>query len=180
MSDEKWKPIIGFEYEVSNRGRVRNLSYGHRRFWGHILSPGDNGKGYMFVYLSKGKKPHRFYVHHLVAAAFIGPCPRGLEVNHENGDKADNKPRNLQYVTRGENNLHAFHKLGRKALRGEQGGNSKLTTEEVVAIRKLLRHGWPHYQIAFAYNVSKTTISNIRTGLTWSHVGRKERKRVHA
>lgn len=39
------------------------------------------------------------YVHHVVAAAFHGPRPDGLDVCHCNGDLTDNRPENLRYDT---------------------------------------------------------------------------------
>ena len=45
-------------------------------------------------------------VHHLVARAFIGPSPYHV-VNHKDGFVGSNRVDNLEYVTPGENNLHA-------------------------------------------------------------------------
>lgn len=42
-------------------------------------------------------------VHRLVALAFIGPCPEGMEVLHINGEPDDNRLENLRYGTRAEN-----------------------------------------------------------------------------
>lgn len=42
-------------------------------------------------------------VHKIIALTFHGPVPDGLEVNHKNDDKADNRPSNLEYMTHAEN-----------------------------------------------------------------------------
>ena len=62
---EKWKAIKGYEgiYEVSNLGRVRSKN-------GEI-TPHPNSTGYLRVQLSKNGEKHRFFVHRLVADAFV-------------------------------------------------------------------------------------------------------------
>lgn len=171
--EERWKPVVDYEgfYEVSDRGRVRNVGCGYRYRWGHILSP-RNAKGYQRVYLSKGGKSYNRYVHCLVGAAFMGPCPKGLETNHINGNKEDNRLENLERVTHSQNTQHSFRALGRKPAdkAGEKNGQAKLTEKAVVAIKALLFHGWTQRRIAVAYSVSGATISRIKTGKIWKHV----------
>jgi hypothetical protein len=36
-------------------------------------------------------------------AAFVGPCPEGMEVCHNNGDPTDNRMENLRYGTHSSN-----------------------------------------------------------------------------
>lgn len=53
-------------------------------------------------------------VHILVAHAFLGPRPDGMDINHMDGNKAHNSWLNLEYVTRSANVLHSVHVLGNK------------------------------------------------------------------
>lgn len=53
----------------------------------------------------------RFFVHRLVAYHFVDGYQDGLVVNHKDGNKLNNEADNLEWVTRSENDLHAF-KLG--------------------------------------------------------------------
>lgn len=57
-------------------------------------------------------------VHRLVMAAFVGPCPDGIEVCHNNGNPADNRLSNLRYGTHSENQLdqvkHKTHYFANK------------------------------------------------------------------
>ena len=96
--DEIWKPVCGFEdkYEVSNLGRVRSLNFRNKKNDIKLLTPLDNGKGYLQVRLSR--KWHK--VHRLVAKAFI-PNPNNYdEINHKDENKSNNKVDNLEWCSR--------------------------------------------------------------------------------
>lgn len=104
---EVWRDVSGFEglYQVSDRGRVRNLRTGR------LLSP-DNVRGYLRYTLSKGGYIERRRAHRLVAEAFVPNPENKPQVNHINGDKADNRPANLEWCTGSENQTHSRHVLG--------------------------------------------------------------------
>lgn len=57
---------------------------------------------------------------HTTDTSFIGPRLPGFVTNHIDGDKLNNHFQNLEWVTCGENNLHAYRYLGKAAL-GPQG-----------------------------------------------------------
>jgi len=98
---EVWKDVEGFNYEVSNIGRVRNKKVGSIKKT--FRKGGRKGKDYYVVCLSRKGKPHTKLVHRVVAEAFLGPCPEGLEVDHKDAHKENNCIDNLEYVTRKEN-----------------------------------------------------------------------------
>ena len=108
---EEWRPVPGYEgiYEVSDRGRVRSLdrivetTRFPMRVKGKILNPGQLVYGHMHVNLCCSGKTIPAYVHRLVMAAFVGPCPDGMEVCHNNGDPTDNRLTNLRYDTHRSN-----------------------------------------------------------------------------
>ena len=122
MMEEIWKAVEGYEgiYEVSNLGRVRSLDrdiYQVGR-WGKVMKVRQPGKmiaqqthlGYKRVSLYRdGHKGKWFFVHRLVAAAFI-PNPDGKQyVNHKDENRANNVPSNLEWCTMAENNLYGGH-----------------------------------------------------------------------
>lgn len=96
-----WKPIKGFEgkYEVSDDGSVRN-AVSHR-----VLRHKSAGAGYKQVCL--GARNYR-YVHRLVASAFINNQDSLPQVNHLDGDKANNCAANLEWCSRSMNLRHAY------------------------------------------------------------------------
>ena len=101
--EEIWQDIEGYEgYQVSNLGRVKSLGNNKTRKE-KILKPATNKKGYQYVNLYKNGKAKTFKVHRLVYAAFNGEIPPGMEVNHINEVKTDNRLENLNLMTRKEN-----------------------------------------------------------------------------
>ena len=153
-----WKPIPNYlPYEASNAGLVRNAD---TRL---ILSPFRLSTGYLRVKI--GRSPNGITVHRLVAMAFIGPCPKGLQVCHKNGDPLDNRPQNLRYGTVSDNAKDRI-RHGRQAdKRGERHHSVKLTATEVMAIRA---SSDTLKSLAQEYGVSFQQISKIRLGQRWS------------
>lgn len=102
-----WKKVEGFsKYEISNDGCLRNAITGIR------LNPAVRSStcGYLSTTIpdDNGKKKH-VNIHRMVAEAFVAnplnkPC-----VNHKDGNKHNNNADNLEWVTRSENDLHAYH-----------------------------------------------------------------------
>jgi len=114
MTNELWKPIIGYEekYMVSNYGNILSLTY-KRSDKSVLMSPSKTKKGYLRIKLSKHNKSKTHSVHKLVALAFLPNTNSELIVNHKNGKRDDNRLDNLEWVTHQENVLHGFRELGR-------------------------------------------------------------------
>lgn len=128
-------PIKNYEgiYEVSNCGQITSLErlvkrnkYGEMRVNEKILKATPNKQiHYLTVDLWKNGESKKFYVHRLVAKAFI-PNPTNLpEVNHINGNRQDNHISNLEWVDRLGNVTHAI-KTGLKVY------TNRLTREEFL------------------------------------------------
>jgi hypothetical protein len=100
MSAEVWRVVsVAPDYEVSNLGRVRS----HKGRAPRILRPCVNPHGYHNHTLFVAGSPIFTTAHVLVATAFIGPRPEGMEVCHNDGDPGHNALANLRYGTRSEN-----------------------------------------------------------------------------
>lgn len=157
----RWRAIVDWPYEVSSTGLVRRTGRAQGSRPGKILQPRRSKNGYVTVILIETPRRINAYIHRLVATAFIGD-PTGLEVNHLNGEKTDNRTENLEIVTRRQNHRHAT-RAGLKA-RGERHGNARLSDAQVQAIRALAESGMLHREIASSYLISRQHVSDIAGG----------------
>jgi len=119
-------------WAISENGQVRNTTTGR------VLSPCDNGRGYLLVGKYINGKKKNFYVHRLVAEAFLTKGAGKTEVNHINGDKRDNRAQNLEWCTSSENKIHAF-RTGLRAISDRQKEAAKR-----VCLKNIprMRDGW--------------------------------------
>lgn len=108
---EIWKDIRDYEslYQTSNWGRIRSLDRwidngaGGYIQKGRILKLRKDKYGYLKAHLYKKSCNKFFSVHRLVWEAFNGAIPEGMQVNHINEDKTDNRLENLNLMTPKEN-----------------------------------------------------------------------------
>lgn len=100
---EVWKPIPSLHnrYEASDMGRIRSVC----RKTPRIITPHPDRQGYLRVVLRgvEIKTSFNRQVHRLVYEAFNGTILEGMQVNHINEDKTDNRPCNLNLMTPKEN-----------------------------------------------------------------------------
>jgi hypothetical protein len=96
---EIWETITDFDgkYEVSNLGNVRNKT-SKRILAQHLINSGYLKTNIKF----KGKSNNRL-VHRLVAQYFCIGFQEGMQVNHINALRTDNRSVNLEWVTPKEN-----------------------------------------------------------------------------
>lgn len=88
------------KYEVSTEGRVRNAET-HR-----IYSQWLGKDGYLRMEFWLDGKKKGMLVHRVVAMCYHANPQNLPEVNHKNKIKTDNRPENLEWVTRQENMDH--------------------------------------------------------------------------
>lgn len=99
---EKIITMYGAEISVYDDGSVwiHRGSRNKRRF-------GDTSKkGYKKVLIRDNGRERTVFVHRLVALAFVPNPDNKPQVNHKDGNKANNRPENLEWVTLAENMRH--------------------------------------------------------------------------
>jgi NUMOD4 motif/HNH endonuclease len=111
--DEIWKPVAGWEghYEVSDQGRVRSIKKGAR-----LMTGIPDSDGYLLIKLSAAPRRKLAKLHRLVAIAFIPNEGQLPEVNHKDGNKANNRKENLEWSTTADNLHHMRRVLGKGSV----------------------------------------------------------------
>lgn len=124
---EIWCDIKGYEgmYQVSDQGRVKSVyrlifvfgkATPHRE---RIMSLMTHYRGYLIVFLSKGNIKKKFFVHRLVADAFLENSTASPIVNHKYGNKLDNRASELEWATYKENTNHYYRNIVRAEASNE-------------------------------------------------------------
>ena len=153
------KEIPQFEnYAITEDGRVWNFK---RKIWMKLTI---GTKGYPQVCLTLNKKLYCFYVHRLVANAYIAPVDGKLYINHKNSIRNDNRVENLEWCTQRENVLHGFN-------HGRISGRARLTPKQVIEVRA--KHTGMYgvgIKLAKEYGVSASVISSIVNNKTWGRI----------
>lgn len=165
----EWRiiPSTNGTHEVSEWGDIRKTK---SRL---VRSPSVNMWGYKCLRLRLNGTPKMVGVHTLVAEAFIGSRPAGMEVNHKDGNKLNNHSSNLEYVTKEENQRHSYSIGLRKPTRGELNGKNLLTEEkvrEIYKIRSELGYGARRIAKMIGLPNHPSAVSVVLNGNAWRHI----------
>jgi len=156
----KWKAIPGFEgYEVSDQGQVRS----YRKYGGglsltsHLLKPSTSRPrgGYKAVGLRRNGQTYQKRVARLVLLAFVGPCPNGMEMCHNNSNSDDDRLENLRYDT------HL----------GNTRDRLSLSDAQVIEMRERRAQGESIATLAQSFNIKYRTVYDLCRGTTYRWIG---------
>ncbi len=156
--------------QIDDNGQIwRLLIWGGMRFrrWRSITprrAENVGGKGYLRVSLARPGGLAIVMAHNLVYEIRVGPIPDGLEINHKNLIKTDNRPDNLEPVTGAQNVKHSYDHGRTKPwthAKDWRPGRVRLTDEQVEHARALRRRGVILRDIAQALGISITHAHRI-------------------
>jgi len=164
---EKFIQIKDHNYFVGDKGSIKGLK--------KLLSPKTKSNGYKEVQIYINKKPLMKYVHRLVAEYWIGEIPKGYNINHIDGNKANNTLENLEIVTPSQNRLHSYYVLNNKIkpMKGEEHPRTNLTNLDVKKIRFMYDNEKINPIIIHKKYENKISLSCIRKICyknTWKHI----------
>lgn len=171
LPGELWKevPEAAGRYYVSTLGRLLTIAW-KGTSQARVMKPALDPCGYMRTMIVRDGRTRTIKIHRLVAQTFL-PNPANLsDVNHINGIKSDNRPENLEWMSRKQNMQHAF-RTGLQHIRGVSNPACILTEAQVLEIRsKHQPRIYTREVLATEYGVSLPTIKDILRGATWKHL----------
>lgn len=166
MENEVWKlvPEYNGAYRVSDRGRVQVCLIPGANIIGNAWRDKKlrkNKNGYILVNLTKNRISTTFYVHALVARLFIGEPPLNYEIDHRDGDRANNTLSNLHYVTHAENqsNPHAVAKRKQRAKDSGAAVIQRAISGEIISTFYSIRDA------ARKTGICRASISRVARGI---------------
>ena len=174
---EEWRPVRGFEdyAEVSNYGQIHKFerviyfgtNHQSKRIQEETWTYGYvGGKGYLNV--SIGNK--KFRVNRLVYMTFVGDIPDGLEVNHLDEDKHNNRLDNLNLLSHGDNMRWGTGNARRAAALTNHPKMSK-AVQALNPITMEVVYEFPSTQEAQRHGFKQGSISKCCNGKRKKHKG---------
>ena len=167
---EIWKRIHWADkhYEISSFGRVKSF-YSDTK--GQLLKHMPI-KGFETVDICVRGENKTFCVHKLTAEFFLSKTNANETiVIHRDWNKSNNNINNLQWVTSEE----SFERVREKEQEdvkknGRTVTNSKLSPEDIVTLKTMLKKGIKQNVIARLFDISEMQVTRIKRNENWSHI----------
>ena len=167
MDNQQVRPLYFYlefplnpNYLVSEDGKL----YNKRR---KTLTYGKDHLGYRRINMLIGGEPKGLLIHRIVAMTYL-PNPNNLpEVNHIDGNKSNNHVTNLEWVSRHDNQKHAFM-IGLNSNKGVNNGKAIVTPEIAVDLYNQMLTGMSIKELSSATGYSDSLLFKIKTKVTWS------------
>lgn len=167
MDNQQVRPLyfylefpLNTNYLVSEDGGI----YNRRR---KSLTYGKDHRGYRRTSVMINGEQKALLVHRIVAMTYL-PNPNNLpEVNHIDGNKANNHVSNLEWVSRHENQKHAFS-IGLNSNKGVKNGKATITPEIALDLYNQMLKGVGLKELSNITGHSISILSKIKAKVTWS------------
>lgn len=125
--------------------------------------------GHLALVLKFNGNSSRCLVHRLVLETFVGPCPERMQCRHLDGNPTNNHVFNLKWGTSKENSEDMIRHGTVNS--GERNGESKLTKNEVIEIRRLYStKKYTQYKLSEIFDISRTQIGRIVNKKRWKYI----------
>lgn len=166
--DDVQRAIAEGRLRVSTDGIVEGKRQNPKAQWRkksleNVFSPHQTTPYQRTTFVTSNGERYRILVHRLVWYVHNGPIPNHLTINHKNGKKTDNRLENLELMTQGENQKHAF----KNDLKHP---TSNLSNDQVVEVKTRLLFGERQSDIARSIGVDFWTVNRIKRGVTFKNV----------
>jgi predicted XRE-type DNA-binding protein len=152
-------------------GQVSGLIYMRKRR-AERSTAGPNS--YLRVMFKDGERRRKVSAHRIVwMIANRRPIPEGMEINHLDGAKRNNRPSNLEVVSHRQNAQHCHTMLSpkKKDQRGEKNSSAVLTDQLVIEMRAIWdARAMTQREIAIRFGVKQQTVQNAVNRKTWKHL----------
>lgn len=173
---EEWKPVFdklfSEYYEVSNLGRVRRIKDIYDQPINKILKP-INSRDYRVVNLTLNGYSKRYFIHRLVAFAFIENNDKSKNfVNHINGIKSDNQIENLEWVSKRENSIHS--------LKTDSNKSQKVKYSQYDEFIQMVKDGKSRKEIADHFSIHVCRVTYLKKRLNCLKFQRQTKNRQSA
>lgn len=110
--------------------------------------------GYLAVRINHNNQAFMLHAHRLVWTVLRGPIPENMTINHLDGVKDRNHLSNLEAVSQGDNNRHAYRVLHRSP---PPHVPPRIVDSLAPQAKALRLAGLPYAEIAARLGVSQTT-----------------------
>lgn len=170
LQNEEWRTCrVCNYYAVSNFGRLKRCSgFKSGARIGLVQKAKITTNGYSsYVLYGDGRKYYKT-AHMLVADAFLGLKPFGMEINHKDGNKQNNYVGNLEYCTQQENKKHAV--VNNLTCYGERQHCAKITLNTAKQIKTMYKSGIRQIDIYKRLNLPKHIVYDICLERSWRRV----------
>jgi len=156
---------------IFDSGKISCLKNGDIVSKRNIVLKGTIRNGYKCHILSTNGRKYGFYAHQIVYLYFNRDADfTNKVINHINFKRSDNKIENLELVTVKQNVNHSA-KHGRIKGKLEFNCNlTKLTSKQVLEIRKKHSGRRSTKPIALEYGISTENVRDIIKRNTWKHI----------